>query len=479
MGQIIAADLLHLVTKEQLRPDRPDDGDGPQMVDQVWELAEWCWKSDSQQRPTAGAVCDVIAPLLALTQRAGSGNIHEQRSRDGEKQREAEDGHSDGLRMVHNMANSLSSQGQYGEAVDLHQLLGREHPDTLKTLSALADTLVDQGKHEAAEILFREIAQSREKTLGKDHPDTLGTLHNLAHTLRSQGKYDVAESLSRQVANSHEKTLVMSTVVESYSFGALNFQLLKATSDCAQHPSVTINAPRGWVILGGGAFVDWDGPCSPPSPPGNLLTGMFPNGSGTTWTVTSKDHHEVSKARIIGYCVVAQMKNGTPIEEDNYRVVADTSAVLPHPTLQVTLPSSFTLVGGGARANYGGFGSLLYASFPKLGADTWIGSAKDHIQPDSSSITVWAIGLRRSFLSKNGMGVTTVARASPVAHHPRISAVIPGFHITGGGGRVDWKTAGSLLTASFPQSRETWVAEGKDHIVEDPSAVTAWAIGFK
>jgi hypothetical protein len=232
------------------------------------------------------------------------------------------------------------------------------------------------------------------------------------------------------------------------------------------------------VILGGGAFVDWDGPCSPPSPPGNLLTGMFPNGSGTTWTVSSKDHLKVSKAIISGYCVFAQMKNGAPIEEDNYRVVADTSKVLPHPSLQVALPSSFTLVGGGARADYGGAGSLLYASFPQDGADTWIGSAKDHIESDPSTVTVWAIGLRRSFLSKNGMGVSTIARASRVAHHPRIFVVIPGFHMTGGGARVAWKTAGNLLTASFPQDRETWVAEGKDHLVEDPATVTAWAIGF-
>jgi len=57
---------------------------------------------------------------------------------------------------------------------------------------------------------------------------------------------------------------------------------------------------------------------------------------------------DVSPARII----VAQM---------NYKTVSDTSAVAAHPTLQVNLPSRFTVVGGGARANYGsGVGSMLF-----------------------------------------------------------------------------------------------------------------------
>jgi hypothetical protein len=272
----------------------------------------------------------------------------------------------------------------------------------------------------------------------------------------------------------------MPTVIDSYSFGALNFQLLMATSDYAQHPSVMIDSPQGWLILGGGAFVDWDGPCSPPNSSGNLLTGMFPNGSGTTWTATSKDHLEVSRARIIGYCIVAQMKNGTPIPNNNYSIVVGTSMATPHPSLQVNLPLGFTLVGGGARTNYSGLGNMLYESSPRSGVDAWVGAAKDHIQSDPSTITVWAIGLRTSFLNDAGMSVSTFTRATNiVANHPRIAVVTPDFHITGGGARVIWNTTGSLLTASFPQDRQTWVAEGKDHLIADPAIIRAWAIGFK
>src|ERR1700722_14717226 len=187
-------------------------------------------------------------------------------------------------------------------------------------------------------------------------------------------------------------------VIDTYTVGALKFQLLKATSACVNHPSVSITSPSGWLILGGGAFVDWKSTCSPFNPPaGNLLTGMFPDGNGETWTVTSKDHMQESSARIFGYCFIAQMKDGSPIARSDYRITTGTSNVVSHPTLQVRLPSEFTLVGGGVRANYSGGGSMLFASYPADGVDAWVGSAKDHFASDPSSITVWAIGLRKTF----------------------------------------------------------------------------------
>jgi hypothetical protein len=206
---------------------------------------------------------------------------------------------------------------------------------------------------------------------------------------------------------------------------------------------------------------------------------MFPNGSGTTWTVASKDHIAQSNADIVGYCVIAQLKNGSPIKQSDYKIVSGTSGSAPHPTLQVNLPAEFALVGGGAKANYSGVGNMLYASFPRDGADAWIGSAKDHIQPDPSTITVWAIGLRKSFLNDAHMHISRVSKVSPIANHPHVTLVVPNFHLTGGGARMNWHGVGSLLTASFPEDRETWVAAGKEHIRPERTTVTAWAIGFR
>ena len=270
-------------------------------------------------------------------------------------------------------------------------------------------------------------------------------------------------------------------IVDTYDFGVLNLQLLKTSSVCAQHPTITLSAPAGAVILGGGAYVDWsDGPCAPPSPPGNLLTAMYPNEKGTTWTVASKDHFQVNMATVTAYCIIAKMKNGKPISSENYTVVSGTSNKAGQPTLQVDVPPGFIVVGGGARADYTGVGNMLFASYPAVGLAGWVGSAKDHLQSDPATITVWAIGLRESFLSQAGMNVSSLnATSSPAVNHPSKAFDVPNFYLTGVGARVNWHGVGSLLTSSFPKDRRTVVAEGKDHLEADPSTITAYAVGFQ
>ena len=275
--------------------------------------------------------------------------------------------------------------------------------------------------------------------------------------------------------------LTAQETVDAYDFGVLSLKILKTTSSCAQHPTTTLVAPSGSVILGGGAYVDWHSPgCSPANPPGNLLTAMYPNNDGTVWTVASKDHEFESKATITAYCILAKMKDGSPISADDYRVVSATSTVTAHPTMQVDLPNDFVVVGGGARANYAGAGSLLFASYPTPNSQGWIASAKDHDISDPASITVWAIGLKKSFLKGAGMTVKSFySSSSPTVNHPSTTFVVPNFYLTGVGARVNWNVAGNLLTASYPQDHQTVFAAGKDHRVADPSTITAYAIGFQ
>ena len=272
-------------------------------------------------------------------------------------------------------------------------------------------------------------------------------------------------------------------VVDSYVYKALRFQLLKATSGCAQHPTVSITAPKGTVILGGGAYVDWDGPCANGViPSGNMITGMFPSDDGTTWTVSAKDHVLPSPASVVGYCIVAQKRDKTPIPTEYYKIVSETGDVAAHPTQQVNLPAGFSIVGGGARANYKGPGSILYRSDPTPDLDGWVGAAKYHLESDPASITVWAIGLKKSFLKEATMFsdlIVSSKKTTVAAHHPRLTIVIPDFQMTGGGACVNWNGLGNLLTASFPQDRQTWVTEGKDHCQPDPSTITVYAVGFK
>jgi len=53
-----------LVVQRNVRPERPDDEDAPQLSDAVWELAEACWVKDPKERPTATAVCTTLSHLL-------------------------------------------------------------------------------------------------------------------------------------------------------------------------------------------------------------------------------------------------------------------------------------------------------------------------------------------------------------------------------------------------------------------------------
>jgi hypothetical protein len=56
------------------------------------------------------------------------------------------------------------------------------------SMSNLALVLGDQSKYAQAEEMHREVLRLRETVLGKEHPNTLTSMSNLANVLRDQGK---------------------------------------------------------------------------------------------------------------------------------------------------------------------------------------------------------------------------------------------------------------------------------------------------
>jgi hypothetical protein len=71
---------------------------------------------------------------------------------------------------------------------------------------------------------------------------------------------------------------------------------------------------------------------------------------------------------------------------------------------------------------------------------------------------------------------------SGVTAHPRQAVFLPpGFIVTGGGGRANWRGCGNLLTASYPLlgAVHGWQAEAKDHGWTDPASVTVWVVGME
>jgi hypothetical protein len=153
-----------------------------------------------------------------------------------------------------------------------------------------------------------------------------------------------------------------------------------------------------------------------------------------------------------------------------------TSGVTAHPSVQVSVPAGFKLLGGGAFDHWNGAGNLLTASYP-VNDQTWFVAGKDHEISSPASITAYAIALHDP---NDEYEVTIKSEPSNPAPHPQATAVLPnGFVLTGGGAFVNWHGAGNLLTASFPTSDTAWEVRSKDHDISDPSQITAYAIGIR
>ncbi|KAF2249223.1 TPR-like protein [Trematosphaeria pertusa] len=123
--------------------------------------------------------------------------------------------HPDTLVSVSHLGLVLESQGKYEEAEAMHRrdlegsekVLGREHPDTLASVSNLGLVLKRQGKYEEAEAIHRRALEGYKKVLGREHPDTLASVSNLGSVLESQGKYEEAEAMHQRALEGREKVL--------------------------------------------------------------------------------------------------------------------------------------------------------------------------------------------------------------------------------------------------------------------------------
>jgi hypothetical protein len=154
------------------------------------------------------------------------------------------------------------------------------------------------------------------------------------------------------------------------------------TSDPAEHAEAVATLPPGFVLTGGGAFVDYDGGY------GNLLTASFPNGD-SGWEARSKDHLVADDAKLTAYAIGLRSKANRPL---SHVINSKTGPSAANPSAKICINSDFTLCGGGAIDNWSDPGNLLTASFPQNAC--WVASSKDHIAPSPASITVYAIGIR-------------------------------------------------------------------------------------
>ena len=83
----------------------------------------------------------------------------------------------------------------YRRALEIMEVPGVEHPNTLASVSNLGSLLERQGNNQEAEAIHRRALEVMEKVLGVEHPDTVGNVNNVVLVLSKQGKYEVETML--------------------------------------------------------------------------------------------------------------------------------------------------------------------------------------------------------------------------------------------------------------------------------------------
>ena len=91
---------------------------------------------------------------------------------------------------------------RYGQAIQLHhralmdlrESLGPDHPETLRSSTALANSFYAAGHFQEAIALFGDTLERRARTLGPEHPDTLRSRGSLGNCFHATGDYETAVS---------------------------------------------------------------------------------------------------------------------------------------------------------------------------------------------------------------------------------------------------------------------------------------------
>jgi serine/threonine protein kinase/tetratricopeptide (TPR) repeat protein len=131
--------------------------------------------------------------------------------------------HPDTLRSINGLASSYRHLGQLTDALKLYeetlmlqkQKLGPVHPDTLGSMNNLADSYMNLGRHADAVKLHEETLTLRKQELGPYHPDTLGTMNSLAASYLYLGRHADAVKLweetltlgKQKLGSDHPETL--------------------------------------------------------------------------------------------------------------------------------------------------------------------------------------------------------------------------------------------------------------------------------
>lgn len=128
-------------------------------------------------------------------------------------------------------------------------------------------------------------------------------------------------------------------------------QIFTNESGYSSHPNTSVAVPSNYILLGGGAKVNWSGN-------GNLLTESYP--IGNSWMVASKDHKFASPASITAFAIGIQNVNLPGFGYLEAAVsAASTYSSSGQGVISNSVPSGWIISCPGGQAQYSGAGRLI------------------------------------------------------------------------------------------------------------------------
>ena len=167
-------------------------------IEKAYEAVVYLWKNGANQF-NLGLFLRTAGYTGRLTERLHRSALETYQISKGEE-------HPETLRSVSNLADLLCEKGDYEAAEPLYrralegreQMFGSQHPVALDSVSSLAGLMCNKGDYEAAESLHRRALEGRETALGAQHSQTLVSIEGLAIAIGNKGDYAVAEPLYRR-----------------------------------------------------------------------------------------------------------------------------------------------------------------------------------------------------------------------------------------------------------------------------------------
>ena len=158
---------------------------------------------------------------------------------------------------------------------------------------------------------------------------------------------------------------------------------------------------------------------------------------------------------------------------------SQTSTPAEHPSVSISVPYGYKLLGGGASVPLLDPGQLLTASYP-VGDATWFAASKDQQRKCFASVTAYACCLYDPF-NVFETYISPPSISNVTAYPSQSASVPPEYCLVGGGAFVNYGDGyGSLLYSNYPSlSSQSWNAASKQHLKPDAASIEVYAVGLK